>query len=84
MEQIAIEHIAGPYTTSHWQRCIRCDILLGASHLIVRKHMPIYQHYFGDAGRFTPYEPVWIFDGAIWPVSPDPDNVKIVFCGSSS
>ncbi len=81
MDNIAIEHLAGPFTPSHWQRCVRCDVLLGASSLIVRQFMPIYPDYFGDVGRFTPYEPVWIYDGAIWPVCPDPEKVTIAFCG---
>ena len=46
--------------------------------------MPIYPDYFGNAGRFQPYEPVWIFDGAIWPVSPDPEKTVIVLCGAAS
>jgi hypothetical protein len=79
----ATEHIAGPFTPSHNQRCLRCGITLGLHASVARNLIPIYQDYFGDSGRFTPYEPVWIFDGAIWPVSPDPEKVKIIFCGSS-
>ncbi len=80
---MAVEHIAGPFTPSDYQRCVRCKVLLGARDLFPRELMPIYADYFGDAGRFTPYEPVWIFDGAIWPVSPDPEKIKIIFCGAS-
>ncbi len=84
-KNVAVEHIAGPLTPTDWQRCLRCHLLLACDPYFSRQLIPIYEDYFNDInGRFKPYEPVWIFDGAIWPVSPDPEKVKIVFCGGAN
>lgn len=80
---VAVEHLAGPFTLSDFQRCVRCNILLGAGLWPPRDLVPIYSDVFGEAGRFQPYEPVWIYDGVIWPVSPDPEKTEIIFCGAS-
>ncbi len=82
--KIAVEHLAGPFTPTHLQRCLRCNILLAASFTYARKVFPLYPDYVGETGRFEPYEPVWFLDGLIWPSSPDPDQVKIIFCGESN
>lgn len=83
-EGLAIEHIAGPFTPSHKQHCVRCDFPLDLVSSLARELLPVYSDYFEEIGRFTPYEPVWVYEGIIWPVSPDPDKVKIAFCGASS
>ena len=79
---IAVEHIPGAFTLSHAQRCVRCGLPFGVISSYARQLVPIYPDYFGELGRFNPYEPVWVLEGIIWPVSPDPEKVTIVFCGS--
>ena len=82
--RLAIEHLAGPFTPTGKQHCVRCDFPLDLSSALARELVPVYSDYFEEIGRFAPYEPVWILDGVIWPVSPDPERVKMSFCGSSS
>lgn len=81
---IAIEHLAGPFTPTDLQRCLRCRVLLAASFHYERPLLPIYPDHYGETGRFVPYEPVWFHNGLIWPTSPDPEKVKIVFCGEAN
>ena len=80
-EKIAVEHLPGHFTFDNHQRCVRCGLALNLGAAVGMGLFPVYDFCKNGVGVWEAYQPVWIYDDFVWQLSPDPETVKIVFCG---